>query len=223
MSKVRKASVQVLLLVLALGIAVGFAWAAGDWSAAQSKVEELKKQQKELRELSSQEMRRLVTAVCDVDEDERLQVGRDAASRVTDKTNAAWSDLERLRDDTSSKINDVLADANLKDRHEAANRLKDELADRWKSIEKMAANKMRFGNHPIVAFMAQKGMDEHKNYQSSSSNCHASEFVTGRKADCLQADGDTCYVIELKPNNRQDAGKRSCRGPERAACEDGEG
>jgi hypothetical protein len=68
-------------------------------------------------------MRRLVSAVCDVDEDERSQVAKDAASRVTDKTKASWSDLERLRDDASSKINEVLADANLKDRHEEAKKL----------------------------------------------------------------------------------------------------
>ena len=40
----------------------------------------------------------------------------------------------------------------------------------------------------------------HKQYQRD--NCDAAEFSTGsRIADCIKATGETCTVIELKPNN----------------------
>lgn len=185
-----------------LAAVVGIAWAKGDWSSAQSKAEDMKRKQMELRKLAPEELRRVVKAVCEADEDERRDVGRDAADRVASKVGSELSSLERTRDDAYKAIDEVLSDSELKDRHDAAKRLRDEVADRWKSIENMAKNAMRGGNHPIVSFMALKGIEEHQNYQRNSSNCHAYEIETGsRRADCLRTDGDTCYVIELKPNN----------------------
>lgn len=185
-----------------LAAVVGVAWAKGDWSSAQSKAEDMKRKQMDLRKLAPEEIRRVVKAVCEVDEDERKDVGRDAADRVASKVGSELSSLERMRDDAYRAIDEVLGDAELKDKHDSAKRLREEVADRWKSTENMAKNAMRGGNHPIVSYMSLRGMEEHKRYQESSSNCHAYEFVTGsRKADCLRAEGESCYVIELKPNN----------------------
>jgi hypothetical protein len=156
----------------------------------------------------------VVKAVCDVDEDQRKDVGRDAADRVADKVKSELSSLERMRDDAYKAIDDVLADQDLKSNHDSAKRLRDEIADRWKSIEAMSRNAMRGGNHPLVSYMALRGIEEHKDYQRNSSNCHAYEIETGsRRADCLRADGDTCYVIELKPNNSRaiDKGRRQAQ------------
>ncbi|NKB16825.1 MAG: hypothetical protein HC774_08210 [Sphingomonadales bacterium] len=161
----------------------------------------------ELRKLVPEEIRRVVTAVCDADEQDRKDVGRDAAERVASKVSSDLSYLERMRDEAYRYIDEVLGDAELKDKHDSAKRLREELAERWKSIENMAKNAMRGGNHPIVSFMALKGIEEHQNYQRNSSNCHAYEFETGsRRADCLRADGDTCYVVELKPRNSRAIG-----------------
>ena len=185
-----------------LAAVFGIAWAKGDWSAAQSKAEDLKRKQMDLRKLVPDEIRRVVTAVCEADEDERRNVGKDVADRVADKVKSELSNLEHVRDDAYRTIDDVLADQDLKSNHDSAKRLRDEIADRWKSIERMAQNAMRGGNHPIVSFMALKGIEEHQNYQRNSRNCHAYEVETGsRRADCLRADGDACYVIELKPKN----------------------
>jgi hypothetical protein len=73
-------------MIIATAACVGVAWAAsGDWSAAQGKVEEMKRKQMELRRLTAEEIRGVVTAVCNADEDERRDVGRQAADRVADK------------------------------------------------------------------------------------------------------------------------------------------
>jgi hypothetical protein len=196
-----KSNVMVGAFVV-LAAVVGVAWAKGDWSSAQSKVEDMKRKQMDLRKLAPEEIRRVVKAVCEADEDERRDVGRDAADRVASKVGSELSSLERMRDDAYRAIDEVLGDAELKDKHDSAKRLREEVADRWKSTENMAKNAMRGGNHPIVSFMVLKGIEEHQRYQQNSSNCHAYEVETGRRrADCLRADGDTCYVIELKPNN----------------------
>jgi hypothetical protein len=191
-----------VLVLLVLAGAVGIAWAKGDWSGAQSKAEDMKRRQQDLRRLVPDEVRRIVTAVCDADEDGRRDAGRDAADRVASKVSGELPILEGMRNDAYRAIDEVLGDAELKDRHDSAKRLREEVAERWNSIQNMAKNAMRGGNHPLVSWMALKGIEEHQNYQRNSSNCHAYEVGTGnRQADCLRADGDTCYVIELKPKN----------------------
>lgn len=186
-----------LLLLLCGPVSAG-----GDWSAAKGKVEELKTRQQELRKLSPSEIRKVVTAVCEADEEDRLSVGKDAADRVASLVSNELSNLRNIRDAALRLLDDVLADDSLKDKHSDAKQLKEDVQSRWSSIERMAKNSMRGGNHPIVAFMSAKGMEEHKRYQESSSNCHAYEFTTGsRRADCLYAAGETCLVIELKPDN----------------------
>jgi hypothetical protein len=205
-----------LLLAGLLVVAVGFgvAWAKGDWSAAQSKAEDMKRKQMELRKLTPDEVRRVVEAVCNAEEEDRRDVGRDAADRVASKVSSELNNLERSRDDAYKAIDEVLADDELKANHDSAKRLREEVSDRWKSIERMARNAMRGANHPLVSFLILKGIEEHKSYQQSSSNCDAYEFETGsRRADCLKADGDTCYVIELKPNNSRarSKGERQAR------------
>jgi hypothetical protein len=186
--------------VLALVAVAGIAWAKGDWDAAKNKVEGMKRKQMELRELQPKEIERVVTAICEADEDERQQAGRDAAVRVADKVGRELDQLARMRDDAYRAIDEVTSDDELKSNHESARSLRDDVRSRWESIERMSRNNMRGGNLPVVSWMCQKGINEHQNYQGS--NCHVSEFNTGsRRADCLRADGETCYVIELKPHN----------------------
>jgi len=191
----------VVMVILVAG--VGVAWAKGDWSAAKSKVEELRSKQMDLRKLIPEEVRRLVKSTCeDADEDERERVGKDAAGRVASNVTRELSNLQRTRDEAHRALDDVLNDPDLKPNHGDAKDLKDDVDKRWRSIERMAQNSMRGGNHPIVSYLSQRGIKEHQDYQRNSSNCHAYEFKTGsRIADCLYADGNNCYVVELKPNN----------------------
>src|SRR3954464_12053045 len=99
------------MVVLAAGI--GVAWATGDWSAARSKSDEFKSRQADLRKLEPDETRRVVTAICEADEDARKEAGRDVSERVAREVNDKLSDLERVRDDANRLLDDVINDDNL--------------------------------------------------------------------------------------------------------------
>ncbi len=190
-----------MLAVLAVGI--GVAWAGGDWSAARSKTDEFKSRQQDLRKLDPDETRRIVTAICEADEDARRDAGRDASDRVAREVNDKMSELERLRDDANKLIDVVINDDNLKGNRDEAKRLKDDVAARWESIERMSRS-LRGATHPVVAFMLDQGQRAHKDRQH---DCHASEItLSSGRADCLMATGETCTVIELKPNNSRAVG-----------------
>jgi hypothetical protein len=188
-------TITAAVLVMSLGIA----WASGDWSGARSKVDELKSKQMDLRKLTPDETRKIVTAICEVDEDERKKVGEDAAERVARTVNSQLGELRNVRDQSYRLLDDVVADEASKDKRDEAKQMKDDVQKRWDSIEKMAENAMRGANNPLVSFMIRAGQDAHKDYQR---NCDAAEVPTGsRIADCVMADGETCLVIELKPDN----------------------
>ncbi|MEO7732413.1 MAG: hypothetical protein ABIY55_15700 [Kofleriaceae bacterium] len=184
---------------------IGVAWASGNWSDARSKADEFKSRQQDLRKLDPEETRRVVTAICEADEDARKDSGRDASERVAREVNDKMSELERLRNDASKLLDDVINDDNLKDNRDDAKRLKDDVATRWDMIERMSRS-LRGANHPVVAFMLEQGQRAHKDRQG---DCHASEVeLPSGRADCLMASGgDTCTVIELKPNNSRAIGK----------------
>lgn len=188
------------VVVAATFMMAGFAvaWAAGDWSAARNKADEFRSRQADLRKLAPEETRRIVTAICEADEAARKDVGRDSAERVAREVNDKLSDLQHIRDDTNKLLDDVIADDNLKDNRDEAKRLKEEVITRWDSIDRMSRS-LRGANHPVVAFMLQQGQEAHRDRQR---DCDASEVVlTSGRADCLMATGETCTVIELKPQN----------------------
>jgi hypothetical protein len=185
-----------VLAVLVAGI--GVAWASGNWSDARSKADEFKSRQQDLRKLDPEETRRVVTAICEAEEDARKDAGRDASERVAREVNDKMSELERLRNDANKLLDDVINDDNLKGNRDDAKRLKDDVAARWDSIERMSRS-LRGANHPVVAFMLDQGQRAHKDRQS---DCHASEVsLSSGRADCLMATGESCLVVELKPNN----------------------
>lgn len=204
----KNATVVIGTLIMGLGIA----WAAsGDWNAARSRVEELKTKQMELRKVTPDETRKIVTAICEADEDERRKAGEDAAERVARTVNSELGDLRHVRDSANRLLDDVISDDNLKDKRDDAKALKDDVEKRWDSIEKMAERAMRGANHPLVSFLIRSGQDAHKDRQES---CDASEFVldSGKRVDCLMATGESCLIIELKPSGSKAVGSGQARG-----------
>jgi len=197
MQRVKLVRAAVLAMAM-VGTGIGVAWASGNWSDARSKAEDFKSRHQDLRKLTPDETRRVVTAICEADEDARKDIGRDASERVSREVNDKLSELERLRNDATKILDDVISDDNLKDNRDDAKRLKDDVAARWDSIERMSRS-LRGANHPVVAFMLEQGQRAHADHES---DCHASEFtLSNGRADCLMATGETCIVIELKPNN----------------------
>ena len=194
----RRARAVVVAAVVVVVASIGVAWASGDWSAARSKADEFKSRQQDLRKLDPEETRQVVTAICEADEDARRDVGRDASERVAREVNDKMSELERLRDDANRLIDNVINNDGLKDNRDDAKRLKEDVASRWEVIERMSRS-LRGANHPVVAFMLEQGRRAHQDRQH---DCHSSEItLSSGRPDCVMATGETCTVIELKPNN----------------------
>ncbi|MDQ3363940.1 MAG: hypothetical protein M3680_00710 [Myxococcota bacterium] len=58
---------------------------------------------------------------------------------------------------------------------------------------------LRGSNHPVVSFMLDQGNRAHADRQNG---CDAKEIVlSSGRLDCAMAPGETCLVIELKPDN----------------------
>ncbi len=155
-----------------------------------------------LKKLDKDELKRLVEAICQADEEDRRAVGREASERVKDHVNSEYDKLARLRDEANASLDKVLADQNFKDKHSKAQEYKERVKDTWQSIDKMTTS-LRGANHPVVSYMLETGQKVHQDYQTNSSNCQAYEWTTSAgRADCLYApSGEVCQVIELKPDN----------------------
>jgi Restriction endonuclease fold toxin 9 len=188
------------VIVLTVCGAAALAFAAADWSAAERKFEEFRRKHEQLRGLTPDETKKIVTAVCEAEEEDRQSVARDASQRVRDKIEGEYEELEEIKGDALELIDAVLADSAQKDRHGKAREYRGKVTEWWTSIERMTRS-LRGANHPVVAFMLKEGQAAHKSRQSSSSHCDVSAFRLGSagEADCLKVSG--CKVIELKPDN----------------------
>ncbi len=188
------------VIVLTVCGAAAIAFAAADWSAAERKFEEFRREHEQLRRLTPDETRKIVAAVCEAEEEDRQSVGKDASQRVRDKIEDEHEDLEEIKGDAIELLDAVLADSSQKDRHSKAKEHRGKVTEWWTSIERMTRS-LRGANHPVVSFMLKEGQAAHESRQSSSSYCDVSAFRLGSagEADCLKVSG--CKVIELKPDN----------------------
>lgn len=183
-----------VLLVASFGIV----WAAGDWSSARSKADEFKSRQEDLKKLTPAETRKVVTAICEADEEARRDVSQEALARVSQEVKDKSGELEHMRDDANRLLDEVISDENLKDRQDEAKALKDDVQKRWEIIDRMTQS-LRGANHPVVSFILTKGQEAHVERQNT---CDAREVVLDDgRLDCLMASGETCVVVELKPDN----------------------
>lgn len=190
-------------------VTAGIVWAAGDWSEAQRRVETFRREHQELKRMTPQETREIVKAICEEAEatddrkekgETRRTVGRRVAERVKSDVKNAYDRLESTKKDAIKLLDDVLSDDKLSSNRSDAQRMKDEVNERWGQIDRMSAA-IRGGNHPVVALMSDQGIKVHRERQG---NCDAAEFeLESGIADCIMASGETCKVIELKPDNRR--------------------
>lgn len=191
-------------VVVMLSALAAIAYAAGDWGTAKDKVDRFKSEYDNLRRLTPEETRRIVTAVCEADEDDRRSVANDVHDRVASTISRKYDELAALKDDTFRKLDDVISDERLKDKQSDAKGYKDEVNRRWGTIDRMTRS-IRGKNHPVVRFLIEEGNRVHKDRQGSSSYCDVSEFsMSSGRADCIQA--SNCTIIELKPDNSRAVG-----------------
>jgi len=194
--KKRLATCACIASVLAVG---AIAFASGDWSGAKDKAEKFANDYESLRRLTPDETRRIVTAVCEADEEDRKSVAEDSAYRVAGEVESKYDGLKDLKDEVVRKLDDVIADDDLKDNRSDAQRAKDDVQKKWETIDRMTTG-LRGKNHPVVRFLVDEGNRAHKDRQASSSYCTVSEYsMDSGRADCIYA--SNCTVIELKPDN----------------------
>jgi hypothetical protein len=192
----KKLPMMSTMVVSVLGL-VAAAFASGDWSGAERKYEEFKREQEDFKKLQPGETRKIVTAICEAEEADRKSAASEAKSRVESTINDKNSRLRSLRDEAERMLREVQADESLKDYHGKAKEYEEDVNRRWGS-----AQSLKGVNHPVTAYMVEQGQKEHENYQKNSSYCHVYEFaMNSGRADCLIAAGSTCYVVELKPDN----------------------
>ena len=85
---------------------------------------------------------------------------------------------------------------------ESAGKLRKELEKTTGSVETFLGGEAMGANNPHIRGRTELGKNEHKRIQADSSKCTASELTFGStRVDCIRVDGNTCYVVEIKPNN----------------------
>lgn len=153
------------------------------------------------RKLDIEEVKGMVTAICDAEEADRKEIaqkaGRDAKAKVVDEVDKARKRME----EALTMLDGVLKDPTLADKHGAAEELKNQVNKTWESIDRMSSS-VRGANHPVVAYMIDKGVELH---QTRQRGCEVSEFDTGNGfADCIRT---SCDIIEFKPDNSRSKSK----------------
>lgn len=155
---------------------------------------------KKIKELLPDEVRKLVKAICEADDEERKSISSDITSRVKDSANYEYDKLKRQQEESNNLLEKVLADEKFKDKHSKAREFKDKVKAAGETAEKLTSS-VRGANHPVVSYMLEAGERAHKEYQGNSSNCTVYEWELpgGLKVDCIKA--SSCELIEIKPNN----------------------
>ena len=170
----------------------------------------------DIKMVNKEEAQKIVTAICEADEDERADASRDASSRAQAAVLAQYNNLKKLKDDTEKAIN--TASSSLKaakangaeykkngdkiDKYlSKLNDLSEKLQTNWLSVDKMTIA-IRANNHPVVSWMKEAGQAAHDDRQKSQ-RFLAKEVSVGSagRIDCLAVNGNELVVVELKPCN----------------------
>jgi len=173
---------------------------AGEWEDAERSSKDLLYSYEDFLKMERKEIGELVTAIAEAEEADRKSIASDISSRTRDKVRSEYEKVERRKNEALSMLNNVLGNNSLKEKHSEARNLKSQVEDRWRSIDRMY-DKVRGSNHPVVAFMLEKGKEEHDYRQG---RCTVKEFETGEgPADCIGYDGNACLIVEFKPDNQR--------------------
>jgi hypothetical protein len=183
------------MIVGAASLVAGIAWAT-DWSGAKSKAEQFKSKYDELKREAPVQARRIVTESCAATDDNRRSQAERTASDVRSRVGDRFRDLENLERDALRDLDWVIdKDATHKDE---AKRYEDDIKQKFDKL-KDATRQLRDGNFPVVQFMS-RGAESAKRDHQGRCDAHDVSLDAGH-ASCLNARGDTCYVVELASDN----------------------
>jgi hypothetical protein len=183
----------------------------------------------ELKMVNQEEAKKIVTAICEADEDKRKNESAGASTRAQSAVKSLYLSISTLKNNTEDAINTALESAKkakVNAGEYAKNKTKidkyldklqeysDDLTKKWNSITKMTAP-IRGNNHPVVAWMIEIGQAAHNDRQKNTEFL-AHEVGAGNagRIDCLTVSGTELIVVELKPCNTRaiEKGKEQLAG-----------
>jgi len=182
-------------MIVGATLVTGIAWAT-DWSGAKSKADQFKTKSEELKREAPVETRKIVTAACNATDDQRKSAAERAASDARSHISDRFRDLENLERDALRELDWVVdKDATHKDE---AKKYQDEIKSKFDKV-KETTRQLRDNNHPVVQYMS-RGAETAKRDREGRCDAHDISLDAGH-ASCLMSRGDTCYVVELAPDN----------------------
>lgn len=159
-----------------------------------------------IRRMEVDQLKRLVTAVCDVDEDDIKKVAEDERNRVESMVASSKGNLDRAKADATSKLSAAISDAKCQSNKSKLESLQKDVEKYAERIENIADNGARLGSNPVFDRLRKMGQMAHDDYYLHHSECAAYRDIEvgGLKPDCILPP-DECVVIELKPDNSRAA------------------
>jgi len=198
--------------LVGVALVFGIAWANGDWSATQRKADDFKSKAQELKRAAVEATKKIVTAVCEADEENRKDAGHSASSSA-DNAKSKESDLKNLRDEIYRMISDVNNDDKLRNDHSDASRLKSDIEHKWDELEKMMRG-FHDSTHPAIESIVKAGDSAHHDHLG---HCDVRDVDAGsHRAECLIASGETCTVMAIAPDNSNGIRKSYDRAKDQA-------
>lgn len=187
-----------------------------DFDKAEDLYKQFRTEFLEIKTVNAQEAEKIVTAICEAEEDDRQTASRDASSRAKSAVGSSYNNIKSIKENTDRAINAALSSVKaaksnsteykknsrvIDDYLRKLDDYQDDLRTKWGSVEKMT-NGIRGGNHPVVAWMMEIGQAAHEDRQERS-EFQAKEVDAGSagRIDCLSVNGTELIVVELKPCN----------------------
>lgn len=123
------------------------------------------------------------------------------ADRMRDRIGSRWDELKARANALESRL--VILETSGDDEvKEPAEKLRAELKKTVESVENFLRGEALGASNPRIRARMELGKNEHKRIQADSSKCTEDELTFGStRVDCVRVDGNTCYVVEIKPNN----------------------
>jgi hypothetical protein len=172
---------------------------------------------RELREWYKQDTRNVRDMFCALDESVGDTADGDAyaaqlgqiADRMRNRIAPRWNELMA----ESTRVLGVLRDLRKAPEEKVrskADLLSLKLERTVNGLVNLMNNELNGANDPEVRMQIEVGKTEHKRIQADSSKCSVSEITipgAGLRMDCVRVSSGTCYIVEIKPNNANAAGK----------------
>lgn len=179
--------------------------------------ESLLNQVSSLTSLNQNELQKFVEAVAQSTEEKRSEVITSGADAVRSRISDAWENYyynyeksDELFEKAENLFEKILADPKQKTLHEKSKKFIEDIGN-FVNNTNIAFNKIKSilfwcknGNHPVVNYLRDQGNRAHSEYPKRyPEKCPFAEVTlrSDARCDCININGTTAEIIEIKPNN----------------------